>query len=187
MKNYYDILGVAPDASDDEIQRMYRKLSRKYHPDANMDDPDLRRWAEERMKELNEAYATLKDPHKRARYDILQGYRSGDTAAKSVWTDSLAAWKQAYVLRTALVNAAIFGLFGLLRGGLPFALSGALIGLLIGSVIANIRISRLPREVSSGIITGMFIGALLLRLSPVGLLVGGLVGGLAGWYLRNKN
>lgn len=63
-KDYYTILGVARSASQEEIQRAYRKLARKYHPDVNKESG-----AEERFKELGEAYAVLKDDKKRALYD----------------------------------------------------------------------------------------------------------------------
>jgi len=65
-KDYYRVLDVGRDASQDEIKRAYRKLARKYHPDVS-DEPD----AEERFKELQEAYEVLKDPEKRAAYDQL--------------------------------------------------------------------------------------------------------------------
>ncbi len=65
MKDYYAILGVSKSASQEEIKKAYRKLALKYHPDKNPDDPD----AEERFKEINEAYAVLSDPEQRARYD----------------------------------------------------------------------------------------------------------------------
>jgi curved DNA-binding protein len=64
FKDYYQILGVARDASQDEIQKAYRKLARKYHPDVNKEPG-----AETRFKELNEAAEVLKDPEKRAKYD----------------------------------------------------------------------------------------------------------------------
>ncbi|MCT3555866.1 molecular chaperone DnaJ [Lentilactobacillus buchneri] len=71
-KDYYDILGVSKDASDDEIKHAYRKLSKKWHPDINK-APD----AEAKFKEINEAYETLSDPQKRANYDQ---YGSADGA-----------------------------------------------------------------------------------------------------------
>lgn len=64
FKDYYQILGVARDASNDEVKRAYRKLARKYHPDVSK-EPD----AEARFKEVGEAYEVLKDPEKRQAYD----------------------------------------------------------------------------------------------------------------------
>ena len=66
FKDYYKIMGVARDASQDEVKRAYRKLARKYHPDVSK-EPN----AEIRFKELGEAYEVLKDPEKRAAYDQL--------------------------------------------------------------------------------------------------------------------
>jgi curved DNA-binding protein len=66
-KDYYKILGVARSADEKEIKRAYRQLALKYHPDKNPDDPQ----AEDRFKEINEAYEVLGDPSKRAKYDQL--------------------------------------------------------------------------------------------------------------------
>lgn len=64
-KDYYEILGVGRGASADEIKKAYRKLTRKYHPDANPGDAE----AERKYKEINEANEVLSDPQKRAQYD----------------------------------------------------------------------------------------------------------------------
>ena len=66
-KDYYKILGVEKDANEKEIKKAFRKLARQHHPDVNPDDPK----AEERFKEINEAYEVLSDPDKRGKYDRL--------------------------------------------------------------------------------------------------------------------
>ena len=65
MKDYYQVLGVSRNASDEEIKQAYRRLARKYHPDVNPGDPK----AEARFKEINEAYQVLSDKEQRAKYD----------------------------------------------------------------------------------------------------------------------
>lgn len=66
-KDYYKVLGVERKASEDEIRKAYRKLAMQYHPDRNPNDKQ----AEERFKEINEAYQVLSDPQKRGHYDRL--------------------------------------------------------------------------------------------------------------------
>ena len=64
-KDYYAVLGLEKGASDDEIKRAFRKLAIKYHPDKNQGNKE----AEEKFKDINEAYQILSDPEKKARYD----------------------------------------------------------------------------------------------------------------------
>jgi len=76
-RDYYDILSVSKQASQDEIKKAYRKLAFKYHPDKNKDDKQ----AEEKFKEASEAYQVLSDPQKRANYDRF-GHASSQGGAR---------------------------------------------------------------------------------------------------------
>src|ERR687895_1559356 len=68
-RDLYEVLGVASDATQEDIRKAYRKLARTHHPDVNHHDPD----AERRFKEINLAYQTLSDPAKRRQYDMFGG------------------------------------------------------------------------------------------------------------------
>src|SRR5512136_506425 len=67
FKDYYKTLGVSKTATEDEIRQAFRKLARKYHPDVAKNKAE----AEEKFKEINEAYEVLGDPEKRKKYDTL--------------------------------------------------------------------------------------------------------------------
>ncbi|HHC08347.1 MAG TPA: molecular chaperone DnaJ [Actinobacteria bacterium] len=85
MKDYYAVLGVARDASQEEIKRRFRKLARETHPDANPDDPE----AEERFREIAEAYEVLSDPERRARYDRGEAFDAGDLFTQFAGLDEI--------------------------------------------------------------------------------------------------
>lgn len=81
-RDYYEVLGVPRNASQEEIKRAFRRLARQYHPDVNK-SPD----AEEKFKEINEAYAVLSDPEKRARYDRFGHAGVDDVQIPQDWVD----------------------------------------------------------------------------------------------------
>ena len=66
-RDYYEILELEKDATEDEIKKPFRKLARKYHPDKNPDNPE----AEKKFKEMQEAYAILSNPEERRKYDMF--------------------------------------------------------------------------------------------------------------------
>lgn len=114
-RDYYEILGVARDASEEELKKSYRKLALKYHPDRNPDDPK----AEEKFKEAAEAYDVLNDPEKRSLYDRyghdgLQGAGfQGFGAAEDVFSSFGSIFEE------------LFGFGGGGRGGRTAARAGA--------------------------------------------------------------
>jgi DnaJ-class molecular chaperone len=80
MKDLYETLGISRSASEEEIKKAYRKLSKRYHPDVNPGNKE----AEERFKEVSEAYAALEDPKKRRVYDkSLENETQGKTTGKA--------------------------------------------------------------------------------------------------------
>lgn len=95
VEDYYQILGVTKDVTDKELQKAYRKLAHKYHPDSNKTKE-----AEEKFKKINEAYNVLKDPEKRKAYDNFgsaweqgKGFYSQDTSS---WTGDQDILKQVF-------------------------------------------------------------------------------------------
>src|SRR5689334_14512262 len=83
-QDYYKILGVDKSADDKEIQKAFRKLARKYHPDVNPNDKS----AEKHFKEINEAYEVLSDADKRAKYDQLgSNYQQWQRGGGFNWGD----------------------------------------------------------------------------------------------------
>ena len=79
-RDYYEVLGVSRSASDQELKRAYRALAQRYHPDKNQSDPT----AEEKFKELGEAYSVLGDPDQRQRYDRF-GHAGVSSGAGQTW------------------------------------------------------------------------------------------------------
>jgi molecular chaperone DnaJ len=86
MRDYYEILGVSRDASQDEVKKAYRRLALQWHPDRN---PDNRQEAEERFKEAAEAYAVIGDPEKRERYNRFGHAGVGSGTTGPMWSQDL--------------------------------------------------------------------------------------------------
>ncbi|MDX1689971.1 MAG: J domain-containing protein [Acidimicrobiia bacterium] len=85
MADYYDVLGVSRDATQEEIKKRFRRLARESHPDANPDDPE----AEHRFREIAQAYEVLGDPQKRAAYDRGASFDMDDLFSSFAGIDDL--------------------------------------------------------------------------------------------------
>lgn len=103
-KDYYQFLGVSAEATPEEIKRVYRRLALEYHPDRNPGD----RRAEERFKEISEAYGVLIDPEKRRQYDTFRqaGFRPGDAGFR---------YRQEDIFRDVFSNPSTSAIFDELR------------------------------------------------------------------------
>ncbi len=116
-KDYYEILGVARDATEADIKKAYRKLARQYHPDVSKEKD-----AEEKFKEVAEAYEVLKDEEKRAAYDQMGHYRPGqDFRPPPDWGERFAGQGGAHGFED-LGDIDLFDLLsglGMRRGGAP--------------------------------------------------------------------
>ena len=108
-RDYYEVLGVERNASEDEVKKAYRKLAMQYHPDRNPGD----KAAEEKFKEAAEAYEVLREADKRARYDRYghDGMRAGHSAAQEFEFDLADA------LRTFMSEGIFADFFGAGRSG----------------------------------------------------------------------
>ena len=109
FRNYYDILGVKKEATPDEVKRAFRKLARQYHPDLNPGNKQ----AEERFKDINEAYEVLSDTEKRNQYDQFgrfwnrPGFSTSRGGPMRGWGNRLVRFdhenRQVTVVETALI------------------------------------------------------------------------------------
>ncbi len=109
FKDYYKILGIGKNATDKDIKKAYRKLARQLHPDINPGDPK----AEERFKDLNEAYEVLSDPAKREKYDLLgQNWKTGGFNTGRYGGEGASDFFKNFRTSSVKSGAASFGGFG---------------------------------------------------------------------------
>ena len=90
-RDYYQVLGINRDAQESTIKKAYRKLAKKYHPDSNAGDPQ----AEQKFKEITEAYSVLSDPEKRKMYDQY-GHAAFDEGAGGAGTEGFGGFHGNY-------------------------------------------------------------------------------------------
>ena len=132
--NYYELLGIVPQADETEIKQAYRNKLKKWHPDKNIDRINE---AEETTKILNQAYYTLSDPDRRRQYDRVLRYTQGQDFGKVL--DATAFWKKVEtaspVLRQILENLKnLYGLFvDSVKG--KYNLHPAIIGIIGGGLL----------------------------------------------------
>ena len=108
-RDYYEVLGVSKNATEDEIKKAYRQTAKKYHPDLNPGNKE----AEEKFKEANEAYEVLSDPQKKARYDQFGHAGVDPNYGAGAQEEHTAA--QALILTSAIYSA-IFSAEGSAEG-----------------------------------------------------------------------
>ena len=125
MTDYYQVLGVSDNADKQEISKAYKSLARRYHPDKHLNN-ELEELAAEKLVQLNEAYAVLSNPQKRAAYDAtrrgVQPSYPGPTPSGGQDIDIQQSFKK--LLRTLLVFAVVFFALRFVRGPRALAVVG---------------------------------------------------------------
>ena len=126
-RDYYEVLGVGKGADEGTIKKAYRKLAKKYHPDSNNGDPQ----AEQKFKEVSEAYAVLSDPEKRKLYDQFghaafeEGAGAGGNGfsgfGRGTQNGTHGSWSgtvRTEAIRNSILKAAIWGIFSAICSGI---------------------------------------------------------------------